>query len=199
MKKLSFTMIFACCVLAMVAQDVIRVNYRGAKPTISDFAWAYVVAVDKIEECGDKPSNAIKEAMTRQRKGLPQEEDVTFVVDEKNGYILYEFKYDTVVMRMEMCYWNEADGKHKLFAFNHMSTLSDGKPVLTETSGLTFYRYDNAKKKMTYCNPPGFEVEYYDTTYEFPRAGKNITVNKWNEDVIVEQKTLKWNGRRFSY
>ena len=85
MKKLSFTMIFACCVLAMVAQDVIRVNYRGAKPTISDFAWAYVVAVDKIEECGDKPSNAIKEAMTRQRKGLPQEEDVTFVVNKNTG------------------------------------------------------------------------------------------------------------------
>ncbi len=198
MKKLSLAIIFICCTLALAAQDVIRVKYQGAKPTIRDFAWAFVQAVANIEECGDKPSDAIKSAMEKQRKGLPLENGETLVVDEKNGYILYEYRYDNVVDRMEMCYWNEADGKHKLFAFNNMASLIDDRPLRTETIGLTFFRYDNATKKMTYCNPPGFEVDY-SSTYEFPRAGKNITVNKWNEDVIVEQKTLKWNGRRFSY
>ncbi len=191
-------MIVACCTLALAAQDVIKVNYRGAKPTISDFAWAFVVAVDNIEECGDKPSNAIKEAMTRHRKGLPQEENEYFVVDEKNGYILYEFKYENTEIRMEMCYWNEADGKHKLFAFNNLASLADGVPLCTETSGLTFFRYDNATKIMTYCAPPGFDVDY-SSTYALPRAGKHITVTNWNEGRITGTETLKWNGRRFSH
>ena len=144
MKKLSWVIFFACCTMALAAQDVISVNYRGAKPTISDFAWAYVQAVDNIEECGDKPSNAIMYAMERQREGLPLKDGETFVVDEKNGYICYECAYDNVMYRMEMCYWNEADGKHKLFAFNNMASLVDGKPLIGETTVLNFYRYDNA-------------------------------------------------------
>ena len=183
--------------LSLVAQDVIKVSSRGAKPTISDFAWAFVVAVDNIEECGDKPSNAIKEAITRQRKGLPQEEGVTFVIDEKNGYIFYEHRYDNVVHRMEMCYWNEADRKHKLFAFNNMGLFINGKPEYTETSGLTFWRYDNATGKMVYCDPPGFVVEYSAISYSLPRIGKDITVTRWKDDGTTVDEKLKWNGRRF--
>ena len=42
MKRQSLAIIFACCALALVAQDVIKVNYKGSKPTISDFAWAFL-------------------------------------------------------------------------------------------------------------------------------------------------------------
>ena len=28
--------------------------------------------------------------------------------------------------RIEMCFWNEADGKHKLFAYNHMKWNGHG-------------------------------------------------------------------------
>ncbi len=191
-------MIFACCALALMAQDAIRVNYKGNKPTISDFAWAFLSDNDD-DECGDEPVKAFKEAWVCHRKGLPQEEGVTLTVDEKNGYVLYEQKYGTVVHRMEMCYWNEADGKHKLFAFNNMATVDNGKPVFTETSDLIFYRYNNATKKMTYCkDAPGFDVDY-GCSYALPRTGKDILVTKWKDNGKSTQKKLKWNGKRFSH
>ena len=202
MKRITLAIIFACCMLALTAQDAIKVNYKGAKPTISDFAWALVSYIDNIEEeCGDRPTNAIRDALILYRKGLPQEDGITFTVDEKNGYLLYEMSDDYSIYRMEMCYWNEADGKHKLFAFNNLASydIEDGKPISTETSGLTFWRYDNATKKMTYCATPGFKVEYLDTNYALPRTGKDITVITWLGKGKKTEKTLKWNGRRFSY
>ena len=199
MKRNSLAIIFACCALALAAQEAIRVNYRGANPTISDLAWAFLCACDNDEECGDKPTNAIKAAWENRRDGLPQEEGVTLTVDDKNGYVFYEFLYEDVAIRMEMCYWNESDGKHRLFAFNNMATVQNGRPVLTENSGLVFYRYNNATKKMTYCAPPGFDVDYFDSTYALPRTGKNITVTHWNEDGSKQEKILKWNGRTFSF
>ena len=42
MKRLSLAIIFACCTLVMAAQDAIRVNHQGAKPTFSDFITAYL-------------------------------------------------------------------------------------------------------------------------------------------------------------
>ena len=200
MKRITFAIIFACCAMALVAQNGIRVNYKGAKPTITDFAWAFVYSIYNDEdECGDRPTNAIMEALERKRKGLPQEEGVTLTIDEKNGYLLYERILDSYIIKMEMCYWNEADGKHKLFAFNNLASLDteDGRPICTETSGLTFCRYTNATKSMVYCDPPGFEVDYLDTFYALPRTGKNITETKWQGKGKTTKKTLKWNGRRF--
>lgn len=198
MKKGLFLIMFACCAFAMVAQDAIRVNYKGAKPTISDFAWAFLSSFDE-EECGNEPINAVKYAFIQYRKGLPQEDGVTLTIDEKNGYILYENRYEDVVDKKEMCYWNEADGKHKLFVFNNMQLFANGKPVLTETSGLMFYRYNNSTKKMVYCDAPGFDVEYFDMSYSMPRIGKNIVVTKWHDDGTKTERTLKWNGRSFKF
>ncbi len=198
MKGVSLALILACCTLALAAQDVIKVNYKGAKPTISDFAWAFLTASDD-EECGSEPVTAFKTAWVAEKSGKPQEDGVLLTIDEKNGFVRYEYRYDDVVTRMEMCYWNESDGKHKLFAFNNMASLAEGKPVVTETSGLNFWRYDNATKQMTYINPPGFEVEYINTTYALPWEGKNIGVTKWDDDGPTEQLELKWNGRRFSF
>ena len=199
MKRISLAMLFACCMLAMMAQFSFKVNYKGAKPTITDMAWAYCNFMDDPNEPGDKPSNAILQALIQYRNGLPQyDDDVTFVVDEKNGYILYEYKHDTGVTRMEMCYWNEADGKHKLFAFNNMASIVDDEPLSTETTGMTFCRYNNATKKMTLCDPPGFEIDY-QCVYALPRTGKNITVTKFLKNGQTTKKTLKWNGKRFSY
>ncbi|MBQ4367259.1 MAG: hypothetical protein II786_04160 [Muribaculaceae bacterium] len=199
MKRLSLVIIFACFILAMSAQDGFRVHFQGAKPTITDLAWAFLCDCEaNDEECGDRPALAVKDALSRHRKGLPQEEGVTLRIDQKNGYILYEWQYETCLIRMEMCYWNESDGKHKLFVFNNMASLCDGKPVVTETSGLVFCRYNNATKKMTYCDDP-FTVDY-QCTYALPSAGKDIIVTPWDESGNMKQpKTLKWNGRRFNY
>ena len=65
-------------------------------------------------------------------------------------------------------------------------------------SGVDFYRYDNATKRMMRCDPPGFEIEY-DGIYELPRIGKDIIYTKWNDDGTTKKKVLRWNGRRFNF
>ena len=117
MKRTAFALIFACCTLAMMAQDGIKVNYKGAKPTISDFAWAilsYDNGEDEEEGYADESFNAIKQAWIQHRNGLPLEEGETLNIDQKNGIVIYEYKQDENLLRIEMCYWNEADKKHKL-------------------------------------------------------------------------------------
>ena len=64
MKRFSLTIIIALCVMAMTAQDAIKVSYKGASPTISDFVSALVASRenDDEEECVDEAFNAIAHA-----------------------------------------------------------------------------------------------------------------------------------------
>ena len=95
-----------------------------------------------------------------------------------------------------MCFWNEADKKHKLFAYSNWSYFN-GHPELGQFDALTFYRYDNATRTMEYALTPGFDVIYENgTTYSLPRVGKDIKVNKWDGG-MKNQTTLKWNGHGF--
>lgn len=203
MKKLSLAIVFACCTLAVAAQeDGFRVNYQGAKPTIKDFAKAYLASLfTDVEECdleGLGMYADLQDAIKRQGKGLQLEENRTLTIDVKNGFLVYERKQDEYLMRIEMCYWNEADGKHKLFACSRWS-FENGKAILGQYDGLSFYRYDNATKEMSRCNTPGFDVEYLNKSYALPRTGKDITVTTWEDNGKKTQKILKWNGRGFSY
>ena len=50
MKKLSLTIIFACCTLAMAAQDGIEVRFLGTSPDIIDFVWSFVTAYGDDED-----------------------------------------------------------------------------------------------------------------------------------------------------
>ena len=202
-------MIFACCTLAMSAQVTIPVKYQGAKPTISDFASSFLSYRDALddEDCVDESTNAFRYAWEQHRKGLPQEEGVTLTVDDKNGYILYTYKYeeDSVKdeLRIEMCYWNESDGKHKLIAYN-VAYFRNGESNPGQFDGLTFYRYNNATKKMTMWDDVGFEVKFGTEegngfayiTHALPRTGKDIVITTWYK-AGKQVKTLKWNGRRF--
>ena len=198
------TLLFACIALVLAAQDGIPVNFEGDKPTISDFAWAFLSFTGDDEEeecCMDESTNAFKEAWIRYREGVPQPEGETLSVDQKNGFILYESRYEEHLLRIEMCYWNESDKKHKLLAYCISGYFNDVYSP-GQFDGLSFFRYDNATKTMTGCDAPGFEVEYWLSdgvyvSYDLPRSGKDITVNYWYGD-RQEQKTLKWNGRRFS-
>ena len=201
MKRLSLAVVFACCTLVLTAQNAIRVNFQGAAPSISDLAWAFLSSSDSDDEeegCADESANAVRQALMRYREGTPQPEGQTLTVDRKNGFVLYEIRYDDQLLRIEMCYWNESDGKHKLFADNRW-TFQNGKPVMGQFDGLSFYRYDNATKMMDSCNTPGFDVEYFNKAYALPRMGKDIIVTTWNDNGGKTQKTLKWNGHRFSY
>jgi pyrroline-5-carboxylate reductase len=74
----------------------------------------------------------LQNAMTRHSQGLPQEQDETLTIDTKNGYIVCEHSnedYDHI-FRLEVCYWNEADGKHTLIAFN--DKVSDENKALVK-------------------------------------------------------------------
>ncbi len=126
-------------------------------------------------------------------------------IDQRNGFVLYEWKDpdSSNRLRVEMCYWNESDGKHKIFACGVY--YFDGDKYSTgQFDGLTFYRYDNAAKTMTYADDLGFDVEYSTedgawVTYDLPRSGKNITVNYWYQNGTKKQKTLQFDGHRFSF
>ena len=119
MKRLSLAIVFVCCTLAVAAQgDGFRVNYQGAKPTIKDFALAYIASlISEAEECDEEGMSLyenLQDAIKCQAKGLPLEENRTLTIDQKNGFLVYEHKHSEYLSRIEMCYWNEADGKHKL-------------------------------------------------------------------------------------
>ena len=200
MKRIALAIFFACCTMAIAAQeDGFRVNYQGAKPTIKDFALAYISSlISEAEECDEEGMSLyenLQDAIKCQAKGLSLESNSTLTIDQKNGFLVYDIDY---LGRIEMCYWNEADGKHKLFACNRWS-FENGKPMMGQYDYLGFYRYDNATKKMSWCESPGFDVEYLNKSYALPRTGKNITVTTWEENGEKTQKTLKWNGHGFSY
>ena len=203
MRKLSLAIILACFTLAVVAQEGFRVDYQGTRPTIKDFVKAYLTSIlsEEVEECeaeGLGIYESLQRAITNKEKGLPLDEGETLTIDTKNGFLVYEQKWEDHLLRLEMCYWNESDGKHKLFADNNWS-YRNGKPILGQFDGLSFYRYDNAKKVMERCNTPGFDVEYSNKSYTLPRTGKDITVTTWEDNGKNTQKTLKWNGHGFSY
>ena len=207
MKRLSLAIMFVICTLAMTAQDTIRVNYQGAKPTISDFITAYLTPTyGEDGECDSEAMNGIRNAWERHRKGLKQQEGDTFTLDVKNGFAVYEYKYFEgeceFMTRIEMCFWNEADGKHKLFAYNHMF-YRDGQYYPGQYDGLTFMRYNNAAKTMKYHSDAGVQAVYeakspsVECSFALPRSGKDIIVTLWNENGKKTQKTLKWNGHGF--
>lgn len=138
MKRLVWTLIIACCALTVAAQEGIKVKFQGANPTISDFAWAIITANDGDEEADmDEAMNALRQAWIRNRDGIPQEEGVTLTVDQKNGSVLYESRQDEYLTRIELCYWNEADKKHKLIAYN-VACFMDGKYNAGQYDGLRF-------------------------------------------------------------
>lgn len=204
MKRLLLAVAITCFTLSLAAQNGIKVNYQGEKPTISDFVGAYLSETDEDEEEGyaDESFNAVKYAWNQHLQGVPQDENVTLTIDEKNGIVIYENRQDENLLRIEMCYWNETDKKHKLFAYN-VSCFTNDQYSPGQFDGLTFYRYDNAKKEMVWCDDTGFDVEYGTedgawVSYALPRSGKDITVTYWYNDKGKKQKTLKWDGRRFS-
>ncbi len=201
MKKISLAILFACFTLALTAQDGIPVKYQGDRPTISDFATALFTYESGEDEDCDESFNAVKQAWNSHRNGGKLYDNETLTIDQKSGYIVYESRYEDELLRVEMCYWNEIDKKHKLIAYN-VSCFSGGKYSAGQYDGLRFYRYNNATRNMIWYDEVGFEVEYTAengawVSYDLPRTGKDIIVNYWYEN-DRKQKTLIWDGHKFS-
>ena len=209
MKRVSLTIIMVCCMLAAAAQNVSRGGQKSAAINICDLVSDYIApdADEGEEEECDESMNALRGAWERYLNGLPQEEGETLVVDVKNGYVCLERRstYESVedVGRWEMCYWNEADGKHKLFAYN-VAWFRDGKYSPGQYDGLSFCRYDNAGKIDRDWPGLALDVLYDDLepgempSFALPRTGKNIVVTLWKDNEKLRQTTLKWDGHGFT-
>lgn len=202
MKRILLALLFVASTLSMMAQPQIKVNYQGAKPTISDFAWALVNFTSEDAEDDNEAINIVKASLARHRLGKPQPAGEKLIVDVKNGYLLHELTEDGNTIKTEMCYWNLEDGKHKLFAYN-VASFRDGISEQGQYDGLIFYEYTNATKKMK----PYFGdlyINLYDAgegnynTFSLPRTGKDIIVTTWYE-VGQRKRTAKWNGLYFSF
>ena len=109
--------------MAIAAQEGIRVDYQGERPTIRDFAKAYLTSIlseeeDECEAEGMAIYKDLQRAITLKEKGLSLNEYETLTIDTKNGFLVYELKLDEHLSRLEMCYWNESGGKHNLFDYH---------------------------------------------------------------------------------
>ena len=177
----------------------IEVKFLGSYPDIIDFAWAYATHTEGNEDTElDESTAALQQALESYRTGREQQEGFTITVDKKAGYILVESKHDGFISKWEMCYWNMADKKHKLFAVCIEMSENGKRMNPGQFDCLNFYRYDNATRKMTTYDA-GVEVDYFNISYGLPRTGKDITVTHWSENGREKwQTTLKWNGNGFS-
>ncbi len=167
-------------------------------PDIVDFVTAYLTDTE------DELNGSVAAEWTKYLKNEKQGKGVTFTVDKKNGYVRYEMDYDVAYPEdksgektcVEYCYWNCADGLHKLFAENVVITRK-GKPVFTEYSGMYILVYDNATQKL-YTIDQGLlgvgEETHGEVTMTLPRKGKDIEINLANGT----KKTLAWNGKGFT-
>ena len=139
MKKLSLAIMLALCTLGVWAQNrPTEVKFLGAGPDIMDFAWSYATDTESTA--------ALQEALDRYRTGLKQKKGFTITVDKKAGYILVESKQDGFTSKWEMCYWNMADKKHKLFAVCIELSENGRRSGPGQFDDLRFFCYDNATR-----------------------------------------------------
>ena len=174
----------------------IAVRYEGKRPTISDFTTAILnhVKDQKFYDMADRDWK-----LYQQKKPLSGKSKIT--LDIPNGYMRYDTFYpektDTVFM--EMCFWNCADGKHKLVCCNTVWRM-DGDYGWADYTGAHFYLYDNSTKKLRdiWAEDIGALFDGDGLSVFFlPRKGKDIKVSaagggdRWDEVLI-------WDGYKFS-
>ncbi|MBR4783833.1 MAG: hypothetical protein IK012_01075 [Fibrobacter sp.] len=146
-------------------------------------------------------ANSLRQTWEQYHKGKPLEEGEVLTIDKKNGYILLERKQEEYLTKIEMCYWNESDKKHKLFAVS-ITSFVNGKYSAGQYDGLSFYRYNNASKTMSLTHDVGFDVaigtsDGAQISYSLPRTGKDIIATMWYENK-TKKKTIRWKGRKFN-
>ena len=174
----------------------IAVKYQGSRPTISDFATAFLNH-SKTKNFFDK----VYSEWQRFQQKKPLSKNVSISVDATNGYMHYEIlnpeKKDTIVM--EMCFWNCADGKRKLVCANVYWAM-DGDYGWDDFIGSYFYVYNNSTRIMREVLAEDIGALYDGdglTVFFLPRQGKNIRVSaagggeRWKE-------VLEWDGYQFN-
>ena len=141
--------------------DVLK--FTGQKPTITDFVTYYIGEPDPPEEDDGLECGWIcdfRDIWYKYRKNKPLTtsekwtEKVT--VDAKNGYACLEayfalkednYKRDA---KIEICYWNCSDGKHKVVAVSETCTDNGKASGPAELfGGFQLYLYNNTTHKIT--------------------------------------------------
>lgn len=204
-------------------EDLVPVTFKGDKPTIVDFARAYLSIEDMGEGYG-----GLRDAFERYEKGLKPEQG-ELIVDKQNGYISYTMDWSKVnpgddqISINEMCYWNCKDGRHKIFVSN-VKGMDNGKYYETEVTGLNFLCYDSQTKTMEWysadqlgalvvapdlCWPvqdrdnnsmSGEDWMKYNAIATLPRTGKNIKIEVADPSIPASKHRtceLVWNGNGF--
>ena len=153
----------------LVSEDqwLTEVSFDGAAPGIVELATAYFECDVMNELLGDA-----RDALRHYLRHEPQEKGADMLVDKKNGYMCYTMNWgmvydDTPNSKecVEMCYWNCADGKHKIMAMSCRS-MSEGKYIENEFSGISMYIYDNETHMLGELNEEYLGVEDYTGTDE---------------------------------
>lgn len=172
-----------------------KVSYEGERPTIVDFVNAIANMFMEDESIGWK--YGWEKYM---KTGKTPKQD-TYNVDKRNGFVSIVSRYpdEGRVNNYEFCYWNCADGKHKLVALSNYGE-EEGRLMMTETMGLELYRYDNDTQLLTYIGMAeeafgSKPVESGFVAYQLPRSGKDITFRSIDGD----RGTVRWNGNGFTY
>lgn len=181
--------------------DDITVKSSGAQPNIKDF----VAALLSQEDETDESLNGLRKAWEFYKNGMKQMPGDDLIVDVQNGYVGYESTDtdddNTYRQVIECCYWNYADKKHKLVAISN-DLYRNGKAIAGQYTGITFYKYDNATRKMkvVYGNEVGLGFEAPDgteaTSHALPRQGKTIVFSYYTPSGKRDLR-LTWNGSRF--
>lgn len=192
-----------CCLNAN-AQDPFKDLTKGDAvvtfkvPDIQDFVTTYLSTSE------DELHGTVANEWNNYLKNGKAGKGVTFTVDKKNGYIRYEMDYDIAYPEdktgekscVEYCYWNCADGLHKLFAEN-VKLTRNGEPEFAQLTGLYIFVYDNATQKLYRVNQTllglGGDVTAGEVTFDLPRFGKDIEMY-----ANGTHKKLVWNGKGFN-
>ena len=179
--------------MAMTAQGI-RVGFKGAKPTISDFVTAYL-----SQEDDEEMISTIRDDWECRQQGKVLSNGASFVVDARNGFVRYDKRYSAKTYSYtEMCYWNCKDQRHKLMAVNR-GCIENGRPVTAQFTGLKFYTYDIQTKRMSHAFKTDLGAGIHtqsEVTYVLPQAGKDImaTIHAPQKEVQI---LMKWNGEKF--
>ena len=178
----------------------ITVKYKGASPTIVDL----VTSLLNTEGAMLMDSGDFIDAWDHYLRHEPQEPGSQIIVDEKNGYVYMESTFqdesegETREAKgfYEMCYWNCADGKHKLFAMT-CNSMKNGRYVEGQTTGLSTQLYENARHIMWDVNESliGLEVDPgTDENYESDGKGNHYVRDRETGEPLTlnEEEFYRW-------
>lgn len=189
---------YDCAPVEVEGEYYIKVPFEAAEPTIADFVETYFSNGDVLPEMlGD-----IRTAWHRYKMNKTLPSHTTFLLDKNRGYMRYERKLqDGDYSVAEMCYWNCADGRHKVVA-QSIASYEDGVFRSWQYDGYSFSLYDAETRTMKQVELGDIcvgNVSIFDcsnTVMLLPRTGKDIIAKKYSE-TGVDTEVLRWTGNKF--